>query len=182
MRGLIIKYMRLCYLFAAIISFGLGGLIAVMGNNAGNPVLIAVGVGGLAGGVLLGRKWYWQQGSRYSTKVFQEPPNCLSISKDIIEFVHLAEKDFTSLTQKCHNDGKYYYVQKVEGENKSHFELPDDDENERCYEPTEMANVVTMPSNKKYFTWSSTLMQKIYAGIMTIVIAAEIVGLVAMGG
>lgn len=211
------KQMRFLYLLVAVISFGVGGVIAVIGNNADNPFLIVVGFAGLASGVLLLKKWRDMKESRVLGKVVGKP-NCLTISKSHIDFAHLEEDKLLGLSQKCYNDGKYYHIHRVEekpnpsqeelleqlegiaqepelvgerlrdivgkndGEGMSHFELPDDDENERFYDPAEMANVVTMPSNKKYFAWSASLMQTIKIGLMALVIAGEVIGLVAMGG
>lgn len=211
------KKRRYLYIVTAIISFGFGGVVAVVGNNTGNPLLIVVGFAGLAGGVLLLRKWRSLKEGRIVGKVV-EKPNCLAISKSHINFLHLEEDKLLGLSQKCYNDSKYYYIHRVDdisppsreellerlddivrepvlvkeklegitdngnGLRMSHFELPDDDENERYYDPGEMANVVTMPSNKKYFAWSASLMQTIKIGLMALVIAGEVIGLVAMGG
>ena len=60
--------------------------------------------------------------------------------------------------------------------------LPDDDENERYYDPIEFANPVTMVSNLKYFTWSASTMQKISIGVMALVIVGEIIGIIVLGG
>ena len=45
------KYLKQVYLVAAVVSFGIGGFIAYLGNNSGNPLLILVGFVGLAGGL-----------------------------------------------------------------------------------------------------------------------------------
>lgn len=181
MREKLRKYIRPLYILAAVLSFGIGGAIAFIGNNAGNPVIIVVGFAGLAGGVLLIRQWREVKESRQIGKVV-ENPNCLTISESHIEFAKLAEDKLQGLSQKCYNDGNYYHVHRVNnGEGPTHFELPDDDENERFYDPSEMANVVTMPSNKKYFTWSATLMQTIRVGLMALVVGGLVIGLIAMG-
>lgn len=177
------KKIRLLYLLAAILSLGVGGAIAYLGNETGNPALILVGFVGLAGGFLLIKKWYGRQSTRVLSKQFAEPPNSLIISQNYIRFDRVGDEELLGLSQKCYNDGKFYHVLRDDGDGngRPHFELPDDDENERHYDPTEMANVVTMPSNKKYFTWSATFMQKVSIGIMAIIIAGEIIGVVAMG-
>ena len=175
---------RLLYLLAAMLCLGVGGAIAFIGNEAGNPLIIVAGFGGLAGGFLLVRKWFEHKSIRMVDKrVMAEPPNCLVLSKTHIRFDHFAADELLGLAQKCYNDGKFYHVMRDEGDKNGNplFVLPDDDENERHYDPSEMANVVTMPSNKKYFTWSATTMQKISIGIMGIIIAGEIIGVVAMG-
>jgi len=177
------KRMRLLYLLAAIIAFSVGGAIAFWGNSLGNPLLIVIGFGGLTGGVLLLRRWHGEKEIRVLGKVSANPPNCLAVSENYIDLVYIEDKKkLLGLSQKCLNDGKYYHVHKIDNGTTVHLELPDDDENERHYDPAEMANVVTMPSNKKYFTWSASLMQTIKIGIMAIVVGAELIGLIAMGG
>ena len=180
------RWARLFYLLAATLSLGAGGAVAFIGNEAGNPLIIVVGFGGLAGGFLLVKKWFEHKSTRMVDKrVMSEPPNCLILSRTHILFDYIKEPEkLLGLAQKCYNDGKFYHVLRDEGaDNNGHpvFVLPDDDENERHYDPAEMANVVTMPSNKKYFTWSATTMQKISIGIMGIIIAGEIIGVVALG-
>lgn len=176
---------RLFYLLAAMLSLGAGGAVAFIGNEVGNPVIIVVGFGGLAGGFMLVKKWFEHKSIRMVDKrKLAEPPNCLVLSKTHIRFDYIEKSEkLLGLAQKCYNDGKFYHVLRDEGGNNGNslFVLPDDDENERHYEPTEMANVVTMPSNKKYFTWSATTLQKISIGIMAILIAGEVIGVVAMG-
>ena len=173
---------RLLYLLVAVIALGIGGGVAFMGNTAGNPLLIALGFAVMACGVLLLKKWHGEQGTRILGEKPVEPPNCLVVSDDYVGFKYLEEDKLLGLSQKSFNDGKYYHVHRKENGAMTHFELPDDDENERSYEPTEMANVVTMPSNKKYFTFSASLMQTIRIGLMAIVVGAEIIGLVVLGG
>lgn len=183
MRDRLRKKIKLLYVLAAIMSFGIGGAVAFLGDKADNPIFIVLGFAGLAGGVLLLKKWREVKESRVLGAVVADA-NCLTISESHIEFIYVAkEEELQGLSQKCLNDGKFYHIHKVNnGEGPEHFELPDDDENERFYDPTEMANVVTMPSNKKYFAWSATLMQTIKIGLMGLVVAGEIIGLVAMGG
>jgi len=176
------RHTRWLYLLAAVVSFGAGGAIAVIGNNTDNPLLIVGGFVGLASGVLLFKKWRGEKEVRVIGEALAKPANCLVISKNYIKFDHIEEATkLFGLEQKCYNDGKHYHVHRIDnGDIAALFELPDDDENERYYDPTEMANVVTMPSNKKYFTWSASLMQKISIGLMAIVIAGEIIGLIAL--
>lgn len=180
MKDYLRKKVRLLYLLAAVVSFGVGGSIAYIGNEAGNVLLIVVGFAGLAGGVMLLKQWREVREARQIGKAVVNS-NCLTISDSHIEFVRLEETKLEGLSQKCYNDGRYYHVHKINNaEGLTHFELPDDDENERFYDPSEMANVVTMPSNKKYFTWSASLMQTIRVGLMALVVAGLIIGLIAM--
>jgi len=149
--------------------------------------LILLGFAGLAGGFLLFLSWrklgdirligkrQGKEGESYKA------PNSLNIypNKIVFEF----EENPIGQEQKDYNDGKYYFVhKKFEGDGVEEFTLPDDDDKERYYDPGEFANPITMPSNKKYFTWSASTMQKISVGVMAIVIAGEIIGLIAIGG
>jgi len=194
-RETIRKKVRWFYFFAAVVVFGIGGAIAFIGNSSDNVLLIVVGFAGLAGGFLLLKKWYGEKEARVLGEALAKPANCLVISKTHIKFTHVDDGTegeveegkvkvgvAQGLSQKCYNDGKYYYIHKENGQGMEPFGLPDDDENERYYDPTEMANVVTMPSNKKYFAWSANLMQTIKIGIMALVVGGEIIGLVAIGG
>jgi len=194
------KYEKSIRLVAAVVSFGIGGFIAVLGNSAGNPLVILLGFAGLAGGFMLFLSWRRQGDIRLIDKAKREkgkdykPPNSLNIFSDHIDFAFVEEP--IGQSQKSLNDGKYYHIHKADLPTKveflglsvetesglEEFKLPDDDEDERYYDPTEFANPVTMVSNKKYFTWSASTMQKISIGIMAIVIAGEVVGLIAIGG
>ena len=179
-------HIRPIYLVGAIALFGVGGTVAYIGNLEGNPLLIALGFGGLVGGFLLFLAWLRRSDIRHIRGGKEErgkdykPPNSLNLYPDRIEFIY--EEAPKGQSQKYLNDGKYYHVHEVPEEEIKEFRLPDDDEKERYYDPGEFANPVTMPSNKRYFTWSASTMQKISVGIMGIIIAAEIIGLVAMGG
>jgi len=185
------QYGNIMYIIGAIVAFGVGGTIAFIGNSSQNPFLIALGFCGLLGGVLLFVAWR-RAGDEVIMgtsevkdgrgQIVNYAPNSLNIFPDKIEFAYVEEPK--GLSQKCLNDGKPYFVNIGNAENDElrTFSLPDDDEKERYYDPGEFANPVTMPSNKKYFTWSASTMQKISVGIMAVVIAAEIFGLIALGG
>ncbi len=180
------KQMRWLYLAAAVFAATIGGFAIVMGNNAGNPVTIVLGLGGIMIAIFLLNRWRDRTGARIintGDKIHKDQANCLAISPNYIQFMHLEVDKLLGLSQKCYNDNKFYHVHRLKDDD-THvaWELPDDDESERSYDPHEMANVVTMPSNKKYFTWSSTFMQKVYTGIMVIIILAEIIGLIAVEG
>ena len=178
------QHIKKLYLVAAVVSFCVGGLIAFVGNETSNPFLILLGFGGLAGGIMLFRTWKRQGDIRYTGKKKEKlagpPPNSLNISLNEIEFVY--EENPLGQSQKCLNDSKYYHVHKVMLGEKEEFRLPDDDESERYYDPGEFANPVTMRSNKQYFNWSASTLQKISVGAMTLIIGAEIIGLIVVGG
>jgi len=175
------------YLSGSIALFALGGFIAYMGNATGNPLVILLGFAGMAVGFLLFRAWRNRSEVRHIGKDKGgesgdgEIPNSLNLYPDKVEFAYVENP--LGQSQKCLNDGKYYHVHKANilGELEE-FKLPDDDDKERYYDPTEFANPVTMPSNKKYFVWSFSTMQKISVGVMALVIVGLIIGLVAMGG
>jgi len=178
------NYIKSLYLIGAISSFVVGGFVAFMGNSLSNPLLIVFGFFGLAGGFML--FWAWRRIGDVRLIKRDEggkpllPPNSLNVYEKMIEFAHVDKPKGQSV--KCLNDGKFYHVH-IDGDSKEglkELQLPDDDEKERYYDPAEFANPVTMPSNKKYFTWSASTMQKISVGIMALVIAGEIIGLIAI--
>jgi len=182
------KYLRYLYLLGILVLFSIGGAIAYLGNNTKNPALILIGFAGLAGSFMLFLWWRNMGQVRILAEQGEEgeagaaPPNSLVIYPDRIAFAYI--ENAPGQTQKCFNDGKFYHVL-CPGEKEGQFQeftLPDDDEKERYFDPQEFANPVTMPSNKKYFTWSASTMQKISVGIMALVIVGLIIGLVAMGG
>lgn len=180
------KQIRWLYLTVAVFAATIGGYVMVVGNNAGNPVTIVLGLGGVIIAVFFFSKWRDNASARIintGETVSKELPNCLLISPNYIKFVALEINKLLGLSQKCYNDGRFYHVHRLnDDDTHAAWELPDDDENERSYDPHEMANVVTMPSNKKYFTWSSSFMQKVYTGVMAGIILAEIIGLIAVEG
>lgn len=178
------KYLRHLYLLGILALFGVGGAIAYLGNNTENPFLIVLGFAGLGGSFILFLQWRNMGDVRILGGSGEEamPPNSLILSPEEVAFAYIYNPPGQS--QKCYNDGKFYHVLSFGKGDKlfQEFALPDDDEQERYYDPQEFANPVTMPSNKKYFTWSATWMQTISLGIMAIVIAGEIIGLIALGG
>lgn len=179
------KSLRYMYLLGILVLFGIGGAMAYLGNDTGNPLLILLGFAGLAGGVMLFLQWRHMGEARILAEQGEEgkgkPQDCLLIDAERITFCSFLNPP--GQAQKCYNDGKFYHVLRPNDIGELvEFTLPDDDEGERYYDPTEFANPVTMPSNKKYFTWSASLMQQISVGVMGLVIAGLIIGLIALGG
>ena len=181
------KRVKLLYLVASVASLSAGVAIAYMGNESSNPLLILIGFGGLAGGFILFLSWRKQgdirliKGDKRKGLPDGNPLNCICL------YPHRIELEYTEnplgQSRKNYNDGQYYHVHESDGNGGFREQiLPDDDDKERYYDPGEMANVVTMPSNKKYFTWAASTMQKISIGVMAVVIAAELIGLIAIGG
>ncbi len=183
---------RLCLLGASGLIL-IGGFIAYLGNSEGNVLVITLGFAGLAGGFLLLRSWRHMGETRIlkktgpdgKEKIEEKSLNSLILYPDWIDFAYVEKP--AGQSQKNYNDGLFYYVLtclkpyfESDKAPLSELRLPDDDENERCYEPLEFSNVVTMPSNKKYFTWSASTMQKVSIGIMALVIAGELIGLIAL--
>ena len=183
------KHIKKLYLIASIILFSVGIMIAYMGNKSANPALILLGFGGMAYGFMLFLSWRRQGDVRLLKKENNEegipykPPNSLNIYPDHIDFEFVEVEKAIGLSQKGLNDHKYYYIhqEQIKGE-REEFKLPDDDENQRFYDPAEFANPITMVSNKKYFTWSASTMQKVSLGIMALIIAGEIIGLITIEG
>lgn len=185
------KWLRGMHLLGILVLFVIGGAVAYLGNNTVNPLLIIFGFAGMAGGVMLFQQWRHMGEARIlgekgekgeEGEVEGMPPNSLIISPNRIAFAYVCNPPGQS--QKCYNDNKFYHILRDgKGEKQyQEFTLPDDDDKERYYDPGEFANPVTMPSNKKYFTWSASLMQQVSVGLMAVIIAGLIVGLIALGG
>jgi len=183
------QYGKRLRLIGAIMVFVVGASIAYLGNEAANPLMIVPGFLIMAGGFMLFLSWRRSGDIRHIVKkedgeevVITAPPNSLNIYLNKVEFAFVENP--LGQSQKCLNDGKYYHIHKVtegqDGEVLSEFVLPDDDETERYYDPTEFANPVTMPSNKKYFTWAASTMQKISLGIMALIIFGLVIGMVVV--
>jgi len=156
-----------------------GGIIAFFGNMATNPFIIVIGMGSVAAGVMAA--WSWFQGSTIKVEkeaqALERIANSLIISKDYIKFAH--EDKPLGYQSKCRNDGKSYYVMLDFAEEKIPFTLPDE---EMVDDPREFANPVTMPCNKKYFSWFKPEFQKVSTIILGVTIIFEIIGLIALGG
>lgn len=186
LRGKGKKWLRGMHLLGILALCVMGGAVAFLGNSTANPLLIIFGFAGMAGSVLLFQQWRHMGETRILREQGEDgeavPQDCLVIYQDRIAFP-CSFINPPGQPQKCYNDGKFYPVlcpnevgELVE------FTLPDDDEKERYYDPGEFANPVTMPSNKKYFTWSASLMQQVSVGLMAVIIAGLVVGLIALGG
>lgn len=160
----------------------LGGVIAFAGQSIVNPVVIVLGFAMTALGVMVGINWWQQTGSiRVSKKAreLERTANCLNIHPDHIEFAH-TEK-LLGFEIKCRNDGKFYHVHiedQKSGELRA-LSLPDE---ETVDDPQEFANPVTMPCNKKYFSWYKPEFQKVSMIIIGVVILFELIALIALGG
>lgn len=109
-----------------------------------------------------------------------EKANSLNIYADRVAFED--ESNPVGMPWTNFHDNALYYVHFKDGDKLEPFKLPDDDENERYYDPKEYANVITMPLNKKYFSWAPDLFKKIAIGAMLIIIIVEVIGLVALAG
>jgi hypothetical protein len=182
---------------AALIVIGLAGFIYYLGNPGigtvpgmasiaaiiGGGFLLYYGIKKEAGGYIVkqaeSRSGVVGQPVNKAGKEIANPPNSLVIYRDRVIFEYLEHP--LGMRWKCHNDNKYYFVQTKDKEAKE-FRLPDNDDNQRYYDPREFANVISMPLNKKYFSWTTNLVQKIALGIMAGVILAELVGMIAIGG
>ena len=180
-------FVKFTLLMLGIIVFIAGGTIGYIGNASENPIIILAGFGFMACGFLLMKRWFGRDnvriiassGNGHGEGVLMEP-NCLNLHRGKMAFEYVSPQEVKGQEQKNHNDGKYYYVHidNILGDLEE-FTLPDDDEKERFYDPNEVANVITMPSNKKYFTWSASWMETAKLGIMGLVIGGEIIGLIA---
>lgn len=164
-----------------------GALIGYMGNEWSNPIVIVIGCAMLAVGIMMvWSKWDFGGGRIYSKPGEGEspgpqlPPNCFLIQLKGVGFAHI-EAPPEGQPSKCRNDNKWYYrvLQKNGEDSRELLELPDAD---NIYDPREFANPVTMPNNRKYFSWAPDNIKKVAVGIMGLVAGGEIIGLIALGG
>lgn len=168
-------------LMMAVPLFVLGGLISFAGQSIVNPFVIVIGFALMAIGVMVGINWWQASTVRVDSKAkeLERTANCLNIYPDHVEFAYMEEPlGFESM---CRNDGKYYYVHsedKASGELRA-LSLPDE---EAVDDPQEFANPVTMPCNKKYFSWYKPEFQKVSMIIVGVVILFELIALIALGG
>ena len=170
---------------AAILLFGSGGTMAVIGNYAQNLILMLLGIGLAAAGVLIFFKSWNITSARFIKKGDGEQPagpvNALVLSPDSIEFKHVAEP--LGHEQRCINNGRWYHVLAMGASGKlSEYKLPDDNVDKRHYDPREFANVVSMPANEKLFEPLPSMIKTIAIGVMGIVVIALGVVIMAMGG
>jgi len=157
----------------------MGGLIALLGNMAANPFVIVLGFAMLAIGVMIAWNW-WQQGTirvEKDAQALERTANSLIISKDYIKFAH--EDKPLGYQSKCRNDNKLYFVMIEKEEAREPFTLPDE---EMSDDPKEFANPVTMPCNKKYFSWFKPEFQKVSTIVLGVTVIFELITLIALGG
>ncbi len=174
-------WLRILAAIALIVS---GGAIAVIGNYAQNLIMILPGIGMAAAGVLLFLKSWNVTSSRIITKDGVTPAgpiNALVLSPDYIEFKHVPTP--LGHEQRCINNGKWYSVMASDAAGTlSEYKLPDDNVNQRHYDPKEFANPVSMPANQKLFEPLPSMIKTVAIGIMGIVTIVLAIVIMAMGG
>lgn len=167
----------------ALALFGAGAALAYMGNEQGNPIMIAPGFLIMLGGFFLFLNAREGSSSRIlpGMKKLAQPANVLILSPDEIEFDYI--KKPPGHQQRCINDGKWYSVLEQKGREKpQEFKLPDDAEDERHYDPREFANPVTMPANKKLFEPRPNMVKTIAVGVMGLAVCILGIVIIAMSG
>lgn len=181
------KIPKWAWVLIAVIMGVSGGYIMMLGNDAQNPVVIAIGVVPM-GIAVVAIKMLWSSRPVLTTmptakgngKVEKGPPaNALCIYPDKVVFEHVAE-DLITIPQKCYNDNQFYQVLQADGDNLIPFVLPDDRPDDKYFDPGMFANAVTMPNNARYYAWSSTFKQKLYIGVLTAVAIALIIGMIVV--
>jgi len=164
-----------------------GALIGYMGNSWSNPIIIVIGCAMLVSGIMmLKSKWDFGGGRIYRKQEGndsddpQMPPNCLLVKPDRVNFVYIKTPP-DGQPAKCRNDNKWYFLIAQENgeDSRKILTLPDTD---NIYDPREFANPVTMPNNKKYFSWAPDNIKKVAVGVMGLIAGGEIIGLIALGG
>ncbi len=158
----------------------LGIFLAVFGNYGRQILIIMPGIFlTIAGGFLLYSGW--REGSLRILKKGEPDANSLVIRANSVGFEHIADAE--GMQRRCANDGGWYHLL-VEDKNKGlvEYELPDATGERLYYDPRELANVITMPANKKLFEPLPSLFQKVAVGIMGLVVVALGIVIVAMSG
>lgn len=131
----------------------------------------------------------WRKGEGFSLNIAswfssngKTQHNCFNIYRDSVCFETMDEVHCKGIPWKFQNDGKYYYIHEEHDGNLEKFTLPDVDSNNIHYDPIEVRNVITMPRNKAYMNWSSSMFQKIAIGIMAFIVLGEFIMLVILSG
>lgn len=159
-----------------------GGLaIMYLGNDEGNPIIIAAGFGLTFVGIILFFATRDMGGGRVlaGKKKLAAPANCLIIRPNEIEFDY--QKNPPGFQRKFVNDGKWYSVLTDGPEGQfSELVLPDPGEDERYYDPREFSNPVTMPANKALFTPRPNIAKTIAVGIMGLLVGGGFIAIIAM--
>jgi hypothetical protein len=167
----------------------IGLVLAGIGTVKINSVLMLFGI--VAGAL---SAWLAYKGYKAKDEYYEKPkekerqtgpiPNCIVVRPGSVEAIYM--ENAPGMLRKCFNNGRRYHL--LEQESKGERDklkdiiLPDDDKSKIYYNPKEFGNAASMPSNKQYFQWSATIFQKIAVGVMAIIIIAEIIGLVVLGG
>ena len=173
------------YFIGSIIVFGIGGVVAFIGNASVNPFIMLFGFIFMAGAVFLFRKGI----KAGSVRIIGEGKDAeevekvaLLIRERSIAFEDVKEATLVGFPQKSLNDNLFYYLQFIGmdgGTGMSEFSLVDDEVDKRYFPPSEMANVVTMTAYKKAINYISAPFQKVPAFVIGAIIALEVIGLIA---
>ena len=166
-------------LILALPAIIIGGILALLGNASRNPIIIVLGFGGLAIGVILIASWWRTKSIRVlgRNKELESRANSILVTPDTIRFIYL--KHPVGWPKKLRNDGKYYYVNTIDYKSKKlvPFTIPDEKDSR---DPTELANPLTMPMCKRYFSYVRTQFQKVSTIALAVVDIFLIIGLIAM--
>jgi len=174
----------------------IGLAIAIIGNMSFNTTIMFVGVLFMGpGGYFLyngikGRDTTEVKRLAKQKYIDENPPNTIINRPKVLELTYLdpeyvEDLPILAMPRKCFNDGKSFYLLEqvsAEDETLQDILLPDNDDKQIHYPPDEEANVISMPSNKRYFEWSATLFQKIAIGFLVLIVVVEIIALVILGG
>lgn len=153
-----------------------GILLAFLGNSIKNSALIVVGAVILIGGGWLIRLG-WQNVSYSSKDKTENKVNCFNIYHDKVAFEYCANP--VGEVHKYTNTGEDMYIQIFDNEFKE-FLLPDGDTG---ITPKECANPAEMKAVREYFSYMPTTpMKMVTAGILAVIIGAEIIAMIAMTG
>lgn len=173
------------------ILLAVGVMLVIVGNTSKTAIVIAIGAALAAGGGYLAYQGWQQYDVRYGGKkggVKGKPKlrdaNVLKITPTIIQFDKLDDDKLIDVPQRNRNDGKYYHLffQGMDNGNLTPFVLPDPDPKERYYSPAEALNCLRMELARKYFNYQVSPTAVVSMVVIGVIIAIELVTLIAMGG
>lgn len=104
------------------------------------------------------------------------PPNAWVLRPASVGFEYVEKPQ--GIKYPYENDNQLYYKMiEINGELKP-FVLPDVDPDKMYYDPKEYANLLMMDCNRKAFSWSDDLFQKISLGVMALIIVGILISFV----
>ncbi|MFA5389532.1 MAG: hypothetical protein WC312_07295 [Candidatus Omnitrophota bacterium] len=178
-----------------------GAAILILGRA--NPFAIIFGAGIIAGGIFLFKSG-WNEGSVriISSKGGKqvgglivgpsgEPPNTLVLHAGCPAdgepnwFAYQYVEKPLGQRVKRRNDGTWWYVMREKSTADKTLiahSLPDNSDAEIYCDPEVMGNALSLPATKRLFSFNNDSLQKVSLIVMGVIVAGEIIGLIALTG